>query len=280
MEIHHYTRASTLPLILQSGKLRFTRADQLDDLVELPFETFHLSRQAYFVNSWVKSAVEKSGQWYRYADQHRGVRLSFKSSPFPETKLRLELSRPYKAKDGKLKKVGLRLNDAPAPFTKETMFGKGFVLMPWADEKSFGGDVLYVEDPAAYVRQFVRSTQEVTEITGGSRLARIKAAHWQDQSEFRFTLIAIRGPELIYEDNPEEYEYELLNLLEKWYSLETGATPPELTFIDLPIDTLMLDRMTVTLGSGISEKDREVVLQAIQRYAPNAMVLESAIQTR
>ncbi|MBX8529280.1 DUF2971 domain-containing protein [Pseudomonas cichorii] len=280
MEIHHYTRASTLPLILQSGKLRFTRADHLDDLMELPFETFHLSRQAYFVNSWVKSAVEKSGQWYRYADQHRGVRLSFKSSPFPVTKLRCDLSRSYTAKDGELKTVGLELNDVPAPFTKGTMFGKGFVLMPWADEESFGGDVLYVEDPAAYVRQFVRSDPEMTEIAGGSRLARIKAAHWEDQSEFRFALMAIQGPELTYEDNPDEYENEFLNLMEKWYSLGTGVPPPELPFIDLPIDTLMLDRMTVTLGSGISEEDREAVFQAIQRYAPNVIVLESAIQAR
>lgn len=280
MEIHHYTRASTLPLILQSGKLRFTRADHLDDLLELPFETFHQSRQTYFVNSWVKSAVETSGQWYRYADQHRGIRLTFKSSPFSVTKLRLELGRSYKDKDGELKKVGLRFNDVPAPFSKETMFGKGFVLLPWADEESFGGDVLYVEDPAAYVRQFVRSTPRVTEITGGSRLARIKAAHWEDQSEFRFTLMAIRGPELTYHDNPEEYEREFLNLMEKWYSLGTGAPPPELPFIDLPIDSLMLDHMTVTLGSGISEDDREAVLQAIRRYAPNATVSESAIQAR
>lgn len=280
MEIHHYTRASTLPLILQTGKLRFTRADHLDDLLELPFETLHLSRQAYFVNSWVKSNVEKSGQWYRYADQHRGVRLSFKSSPFPLKKLRFELSRPYKSTDEELKKVGLRLNDVPAPFAKETMFGKGFVLMPWADEKSFGGDVLYVENPADYVKQFIRSTPEITEITGGSRLCQIKAAHWEDQSEFRFTLVAIRGPELTYEDNPHEYEHELLNLMEKWYSSGTGPPSPDLPFIDLPIDTLMLDHMTVTLGSGISEKDREAVLQAVQRYAPNAIVLESAIQAR
>lgn len=280
MEIHHYTRASTLPLILQSGKFRFTRADHLDDLLELPFETFHLSRQTYFVNSWVKSIVEKSGQWYRYADQHRGVRLSFKSSPFPVKKLQLELSRPYKAKDRDLSKLGLKLDDVPAPFTKETMFGKGFVLMPWADEESFGGDVIYVEDPTAYVKQFVRSTPEKTEITGGSRLCRIKAAHWEDQSEFRFALMAIRGPELTYEDNPDEYEHEFLNLMEKWYSSGEGAPPADVPFIDLPIDTSMLDHMTVTLGSGISEKDREAVLQATQRYAPNALVVESAILAR
>nr|WP_223841648.1 DUF2971 domain-containing protein [Pseudomonas marginalis] len=230
---------------------------------------------------WFLAALqEKSGQWFRYADQHRGVRLGFKSSPFPLKKLRLELSRPYKSTDEELKKVGLRLNDVPAPFAKETMFGKGFVLMPWADEKSFSGDVLYVEDPADYVKQFIRSTPEITEITGGSRLCRIKAAHWENQSEFRFTLMAIRGPELTYEDNLDEYEHELLNVMEKWYSLGTGAPSPDLPFIDLPIDTLMLDHMTVTLGSGISEKDREAVLQAFQRYAPNAIVLESAILIR
>ncbi|MFJ9993734.1 hypothetical protein ACIQSO_23715 [Pseudomonas putida] len=280
MEIHHYTKASTLPLILQSGKIRFTRADHLDDLLELPFETFHLSRQAHFISSWVKSTVEKSGQWYRYADQHRGVRLSFKGSPFSMNKLKLEFSRPYRAKDGALSKLGVEVNDAPAPFTKETMFGKGYVLIPWADEGAFGGEVVYVEDPVVYIRQFVRSTPEATETVGGSSLCRIKAAHWEDQSEFRFTLMAVRGPELIYEDNPSEYEHEFLNLMEQWFPSGAGAPPPDIGFIDLPIDTLMLDHMTVTLGSGISEKDRKAVLQAIQCYAPNAIVKESAILAR
>lgn len=280
MEIHHYTRASTLPLILQGGKLRFTRADHLDDLAELPFETFHMSRESYFINSWVKSDFEKSGQWYRYADQHRGVRLGFEGSPFPMKKLDFELSRLFRNTDGEHTKLGLKLNEVHAPFTKGAMFGEGFVLVPWGDKESFGGDVLYVEDPAAYARQFVCSTQKMTEITGGSRLARIKAAHWEDQSEYRFTLMAIQGPDLIYQENPDKYENELLNLMERWKSSGVGAPPPEVRFIDLPIDTIMLDRMTVTLGSGISEEDRETVLQAIQRYAPNAIVSESAIQAR
>ncbi|PIB40328.1 hypothetical protein AOA59_27910 [Pseudomonas sp. 2822-15] len=280
MDIHHYTRASTLPLILQGGKLRFTRADCLDDLAELPFEAFHLTRQAYFINSWVKSPVETSGQWYRYADQHRGVRLSFNGSPFPRTKLRLELKRPYTSLNGKPETLGFRLNRAPAPFMKETMFGKGYVLMPWADEESFGGDVLYVEDPVAYVKQFINSIPEMTEVTGGSRLARTKAKHWEDQSEYRFTLMAVKGPDLIYTDDPDHYENELLNMMEQWQSLGNMAPPPEVTFIDLPVDALMLQRMTVTLGSRISIEDRNSVLQSIQCYAPNATVLESSIQAR
>ena len=264
MDIHHYTLASTLPLILQGGKLRFTRADCLDDLAELPFEEFHLTRQAYFINSWVKSPVETSGQWYRYADQHRGVRLSFSGSPFPRTNLRLALQRPYTSLSGKHETLGFRLDHAPAPFTKETMFGKGYVLMPWADEESFGGAVLYAEDPAGYVKQFITSTSEMTEVTGGSRLARIKARHWEDQSEYRFTLMAVKGPDLVYRDDPDSYENELLNMMEQWQSLGKIAPPPEVTFIDLPVDTLMLDRMTVTLGSGISQEDRMAVLKSIQ----------------
>ncbi|WP_122669706.1 DUF2971 domain-containing protein [Pseudomonas viridiflava] len=280
MEIHHYTRASTVTLILQSGKFRFTRADLLDDLAELPFETFHLSRQAYFVNSWVKSSVEKSGQWYRYGDQHRGVCLSFESSPFPSTKLKMTISRPYRTQSGELQTLGFCFSRAPAPFQKETMFGEGFVLMPWADEQSFGGDVVYVADPAAYVRGFLSSTQERTEVIGGSKIARIKASHWQDQSEYRFTLMAIPGPKLIYQDNPDVYESELLNMMERWMPFESGAPPPDVAFIDLPIDTSMLNHMTVTLGACISREDRETVLQSIARYAPNATVLESSIRAR
>lgn len=280
MAIHHYTRASTLPLILQSGRLRFTRADHLDDLTELPFDAFHLSRKACFINSWVKSDFEKSGQWYRYADQHRGVRVSVEGSPFPLKKLDFELVRPFNNKHGEHKSLGLKLNGVYAPFTKETMFGKGFVLVPWGDQESFGNDVSYVKNPTAYAGQFVCSTQKMTEIAGGSRFARIKSTHWEDQSEYRFTLMAIQGPDLIYQENPDKYENELLNLMERWQSAGMGTPPPEVQYIDLPIDTTMLNHMNVTLGSNISAEDREAVLRAINFYAPHAKISESAIKAR
>lgn len=119
-----------------------------------------------------------------------------------------------------------------------------------------------------------------TEITGSSRLAKIKATHWEDQSEYRFTLTAIKGPDLIYQENPDQYENELLNLMERWQSSGIGTLPPEVPFIDLPINTMMLDHMKVTLGSNISAEDREVVLRAIHRCAPNAKLSESAMKTR
>lgn len=159
------------------------------------------------------------------------------------------------------------------------MFGEGFVLIPWECDE-FGGDVLYVEDPATYIKQFVHSSPETTNTFGGSKLSRIKAKHWNDQSEFRFTLMAVLGPDLNYLKHAEQYENEFLNLIEKWQRLETTMRPPEITFIDLPVNSEVLNRMTVTLGSCISEEDRENVLQSILRYAPDAIIKESKIQAR
>lgn len=74
--------------------------------------------------------------------------------------LDFELTRPFKNTDGEHKSLGLKLNEVHAPFTKGTMFGKGFVLVPWGDKESFGSDVLYVDEPVAYAKQFVYTTQK------------------------------------------------------------------------------------------------------------------------
>src|SRR5690554_715107 len=126
MKLYHYTKASNLRLILQSKRFRFTRADQLDDVEDVSFKANHLSRNNVFISSWVKSDHEISGPWYRYADKHKGVCLSFENSPFPKEELNFCFSRPLVNSKGESKCLGFQANDVRTLFDKETMFGNGF----------------------------------------------------------------------------------------------------------------------------------------------------------
>lgn len=281
MQIQHYTKAATLPLILESGKIRFTRADNLDDMQELPFEAFHASSKNYYINSWVKSDSEKSGQWYRYGDQHKGICVIFEESPFPEEIINLNISRQKIEGINNKVNLGLTIRNVQTAFTKETMLGKGFILIPWAEMSSFANDVIYTENPKEYVTQFIKTNTNQTEITHGSTICRVKSIDWQDQSEYRFVLMAAKGPDLFYTNNCGEYENEFINMMEEnSKTLGKTITHPDVNYIDLPIDKKKLDKMKIILGSKISDEDREKVIEAIKNHAPNAIVLDSEIKIR
>jgi len=83
MFIHHYTKASTLPLILASGKIRFTRADLLDDASEMPFETAHLLPQHYFISSWTNADKEQWTVASGSVSHHLLFHLIFSTALFP-----------------------------------------------------------------------------------------------------------------------------------------------------------------------------------------------------
>lgn len=281
MEIHHYTKALTLPLILASKKLRFTRADALDDMAEIPFKNTHIDARKFFISSWTTVSGEHSGQWARYGDHDAGVRLTFKASPFLYDTLDFVISRDRKPEEGG-GQYGVKVDRVVAPFSKATMFGNGYMLHAYCHDmrEEFGGQVVYVSDPASYAAQFVSASADETEIRGGAALARVKSSGWVDQCEYRFVLMAVAGPRLDFTSEVELYEQAFLDLLEENEKSGSIIQPSNVTFIDLPFDPTALDSFEVTLGPKISSENRHAVLQAIELHAPHAIVRESAMRVR
>lgn len=274
MFIHHYTKASTLPLILAGGKIRFTRADLLDDTSEMPFETAHLTPQHYFISSWTHADKEQSGQWYRYGDLDRGIRISLPSSPFS-----------FNLLDGTVpegRSHGIRLTNIEAPFSLANMLGNGYVLMPYSTEmrSDFAGCVEYVKDPATWAEDFYRTTDKETLIDNSGRLGRIKSVFWCDQSEFRFVLMAYKGPELSGEVSHEEYGNAFSDLYKACKANGQSNPASEVKFIDLPLRENIFNELVITLGPCISDEDRERVVEAMVRYAPAGRIHDSALNIR
>ncbi|MGY2800285.1 hypothetical protein ACVWV0_004561 [Ewingella americana] len=272
MNIHHYTNASTLPLILESKKIRFTRADLLDDGSEMPFRTAHLNPQQYFISSWTHVDIEQSGSWYRYGDRDRGIRLTLPERLFPSHYLKSEISQSEVSGS-----FGIYLNGINAPFSLDDMLGKGFILIPYLDmDKYFGGFVNYVSDPAFEARKLYSVNEKGTEISLPSHLGRIKSKFWSDQKEYRFVLMAYQGPDSIRADATEVYERELFGLY------KTGQTiiPAQNNHIDLALADNILDKLIVTLGPRISSEDREMVYDAMSKFSPSGFIQESKMNIR
>lgn len=281
MDIHHYTRASTLPLILQSGKIRFTRADQLDDESEMPFKTAHLDARNFFVSSWTSAVPEHSGQWFRYGDQHRGIRITLPSIPFEFHRVSFDLSRNCIAPHLQGRKVGIYLKDDVMPFTATEMLGKGYVIVPHAADmlKNFGGEVEYVTNPTKHATEFLSESYYETTFDDSGKLVRIKSETWTDQAEYRFVLMAMEGPNLDRSCFQDSYDEALCNLYES-NIIEERIGFPSAKFIDLPLATDSLNKMIITLGTHISDNDREAVMDAINLYAPGIRAMESSMTVR
>ncbi len=286
MGIYHYTGARTLPLILENKTLRFTRADCLDDAAEGPFSSKHIDARFFYVSSWSLKSKEQSGQWYRYGDMSRGVRIGFPKSPFVWSTITEWFgTKSFTHPNGSMRSVpqsyGFMIHGVEAPFDVTTLFGNGHILVPdpSADAEKFGGAVSYVDDPEAEAAKFSRGDPTSTTLFGrASNIARIKSKEWEDQEEYRYVLMAFEGPNLSFARNPSVYRDAVLKMMQergKGYS-----NPPTSLYIDIPISEKAFEEMEIILGPKISVTDKDFLRQAIDAFAPAAYVKESALKIR
>lgn len=276
LSIFHYTKASTLPLILANKTIRFTRADRLDDRSEVPFRAAELDPRFYFLSSWTTSQSEQAAQWSMYGDNWRGIRIGLPESPFPWSTIQPSISR--KLPDGR--NIGFRCEPVRTPYSEQAVFGNGYILVPdpTVNEQNFGAPVRYVDDPAASALRFVKEDAELLTVRGSiTSLARIKGRGWSHQDEFRFALFAVAGPSLKYDDDRVGYGKAYLDTLEaRFVSRERPLMGhSEATSIDLPLRDGVLDELSVTLGPGITDENRAEVMKAIEQFAPSAQVTTS-----
>ncbi|MBQ2883584.1 MAG: DUF2971 domain-containing protein [Alphaproteobacteria bacterium] len=87
--VYHYTSLSTLREIINSGNIRFTRLDLLND----PYEGIHTidcnmdynsdSRKLIYCSCWTDCSEESISMWSVYGDM-KGTRIKIKSNMFSE----------------------------------------------------------------------------------------------------------------------------------------------------------------------------------------------------
>lgn len=265
--IHHYTSVTALEAILRSGRLRFTRLDKFDDVLEAQAIAGIEFGSQLFASCWVKQEVEDIAQWSMYGNDKRGVRISLPDDPFEWNLLNAYHQIP--GTDAKW-----HFDNAEAPFRLDEVFGDGYLLLPVIDRSCFLKKVCYVEDVAAAYKQHIRREGETIVISGyPTELARYKWNRWEFQQEHRFVLTTLRGPRRT--DNPQEYGARYYDLVRDPLWHRQGALSP---YIDLKLAPRVLRDIGITIGPLCSGKDRDEVSRLRDRYAPRARIRLSELQ--
>ena len=265
--IHHYTSVTALEAILQSGRLRFTRLDKFDDVLEAQAVAGIDFGAQLFASCWVKQDAEDIAQWSMYGNDKQGVRITFPDDPFEWNLLNAYHQVP--GTDAKW-----HFDNAEAPFPLEEVFGDGYLLLPVADRSCFLKEVCYVEDVAEAYKRHVRHDGEMIVIDGyPTELARYKWNRWQFQREHRFVLTTLRGPRRTA--NPQEYGERYSELVQDPLWHQQGALSP---YIDLRFAPRVLQDIVITTGPLCSDEDRDKVGQLHDRYAPSARIRTSELQ--
>lgn len=86
--IFHYTNIDSLAMILSTKKLRFTRLDMVDDLLEAQTHVGINFGKFFFVSCWTTQIEESIPQWSMYSHEMRGVRIELRAKPFQNAPLR------------------------------------------------------------------------------------------------------------------------------------------------------------------------------------------------
>lgn len=279
MTLHHYTAASNLPKILEFGKIRFTRADHLDDPSEMQFVGGVLTPAHFFVSSWSAVSSEQSGQWHRYGDANRGVRISLPSDMFGSHNHEFEMTR-HSARLNKT--VGLGCRGVDALYSAADMFRPGCLLVPFDGDPAayLGAPVEYVDNPAATIASNISVAGAEQTYYELARLLRIKQSCWSDQVEHRFTLLGMHAPDLNWLTHAFDYQSALLDQVEADALGGFPVRPADHRFVDIALRPDALNQMRVTLGCHITDDDRRAIQESVSAHAPGAVIVESSMIVR
>lgn len=264
--IHHYTSINTLALILETKKIRFTRLDCFDDMLEAKnIQDINFGNQL-FASCWTK-AEESIPQWYMYGVQLSGVRLSFFSDDL-FTWHQLQGGRKVE-RNGKSAGMNISL-PLDAPYSLDDIYGHGYSLVPEVNMKQrFFRTIEYVNNLDGILEEFEkRITIEngVTTITGmSSDFGFHKSSAWSFQEECRFILTA---QNFLKNDATDDHFFD-------FYMQGDHLKPVEIRNIDLPYNPNALDNLLVTLGPSTTKADEIIVRLLLEKYAPKAQLKTS-----
>lgn len=260
--IHHYTSINTLALMLETKKIRFSRLDCFDDILEAKtFRNIDFGNQL-FASCWTK-AEESIPQWYMYGSQLSGVRLSFPHN---------DLFSFYQFQGGRsVERNGSTfgvdfLQPIDAPYPLEAIYGSGYLLIPEVNMKlNFLRDIEYVDNlDVAFAELEGRITKEGKNTTIHGVLSDFglhKSSIWSFQNECRFILNAQNFP-MHQEVSDDDFFNHFNN--------RDNLKPLQIRNIDLPYNPQALDQLVVTLGPSATKADEIIVSSLLEKYAPNS----------
>ena len=268
--IFHYTSIKSLELILSTRKIRFSRLDHVDDLREAQSHCGIEFGKYFFVSCWTQDKPESIPQWDRYGEDMRGVRIELPLYPF--RRIHIQSGQHWS---------GVKINgDMLAPLSLQECLGPTYFVAPYFFDDFFAGPVDYVPDVGARYAAAVRQTtfddgQVGVSINESAKLPRLKSVDWEFQSEYRFHLQILPAPSLPEpSDDPQTLSRE--RAVQMCQAFKSGVDPG-INYIDVPLDPVALDDLTVRIGPLCTEDGRARVEAIVSAFAPKARIEPSAL---
>jgi len=268
--IYHYTSAESLALILKSKKLRFTRVDRVDDVLEAQSLAGIQFGKYVFASCWTEEAEESLPQWHMYSGGMTGVRIQLPRNPFRS--LTYMLPSDF---------MGIEINGPmESPITFEEGLGSNYYVAPLFFDNHFASPVEYVKDVRRCYEKHVTTEDEhggnpqVTVFDAG-RLIRYKSEVWSFQQEYRFalTILPTHPSELIVGSSPVP-ERPSLRYAPAAY---LAGVDHGLQFFDVPISEYALDSLVVRTGPLCAPGTIACIDAVLSQWAPKAKLEQSAL---
>lgn len=258
--LYHYTNLSSLALILSNKTIRFNSLCNVDDLQEQETEDIKNLGRFCFISSWTDDSSESIPMWNMYTEMASGVRIRLPKFPFEETKSVTE-------KDGKpIFKYG-HIDDIASIIPVQKMLEYKFYTPGLQRQENILFEVQYTQDKKKLYPKIFSESLEGVELAFGN-LGIYKNEGWKFQKEWRYKFLAL-PLDLSDEEHMEE------NLKVMVSDIISGKANLSFSHYDIPILTEAFSQMEIVLSPKMSEGNRLIVNNLVEKYNPTAKVYES-----
>lgn len=271
---HHYTNPYTLGRILKTRKLRLNRLDRVDDVTESnKFGEFDLAKYLY-VSCWTDSAEESIPLWNMYSRGMSGIRITLPRDPFAYVPLKPPTAWGTYRMEGEI------LSFLPL----EKIFARDYVINSsfFFNKDTFVRKIEYLEEGTLQklrndaVKPLIQPDGRLYwTIDGPQSLAGYKSKVWEFQAEVRYVLMLYPSPPLP-KTGPGDGDWTKELPIYSMQAMREGKGP-NIKHIDLPLNQDILDNTRVTLGPLVTDANRQVVKDLLEKYTANGQMVESSL---
>lgn len=265
--LYHYTSLESLALILKNRTIRLNPLDKMDDIQEQKTADIENIGKFVFVSSWTDDVVESIPMWKMYTDPRCGVRIKLRKNPF--------LKHGTRGSDFE-KVLGATLEDEKSRTTVMDTFLDLTAMLEggYVSPQGWSGDIL---TKIEYTNDLDKLEPSVGSCENGKNridlglLGKYKNTHWRFQNEWRYIMDFVP---MNFSSNPQQIaRYFSQTVLQ----MSTGIAEPPFRYYDLDIDSKYFEEMEITCSPQMSAGNRTILETLVERYNPNATILESEL---
>ena len=263
--LYHYTSIDILALILKYHTIRLNPLNKLDDLQEQKTADIENLGKFVFVSSWTSDEKESIPMWKMYTNPLSGVRIKLHKNPF--------VTKGTFLKDI-IAKTGMTAEPNQPEMVKTFLDLSELMSKGYYSPQAWDGEILkeiqYTDDQSLLEPKVSETTDSNIKIDIG-KLGIYKSKYWEFQKEWRYIMCFIP---LDFKGGPEGISQSINLTAQK---LLLGIENPPFTYYDLTIDSESFRKMEITFSPKITEGNRIILSDLVEKYNKTATIRESAL---